>query len=63
MGELRYEYTIVVRRPFVRPRCSCEDNIKFVGLDVLTAVTMKSTYFWDVAPRGLVQYSRRFGAV
>jgi hypothetical protein len=32
-----------------------------VGFDVLTAVVMKSTIFWDITPCSLLSVNRRFG--
>jgi hypothetical protein len=32
-----------------------------VGFDVLTAVVMKNTSFWDITPRGPLEVNRRFG--
>jgi hypothetical protein len=33
----------------------------FVGFEVLTAVIMKSTIFWDITPCSLLRVNRRFG--
>jgi hypothetical protein len=35
--------------------------ITFVGFEVLTAVAMKSSVFWDIAPCSSVKVNRRFG--
>jgi hypothetical protein len=65
MGEKISAYRILVgkaegKRPLGRPKHGLEDNIKTVGFDVFTAVTMKNAVFWNVAPcRSCV--NRRFG--
>jgi hypothetical protein len=33
-----------------------------LGFEVLTAVSMKSTIFWDITPRSPLNVNRRFGA-
>jgi hypothetical protein len=33
----------------------------FVGFEVLTAVVMKSTIFWDITPCSPLKFNRRFG--
>jgi hypothetical protein len=35
-------------------------NVKFVGSEVLTAVVMKSTVFWDITPCSLLKANRSF---
>jgi hypothetical protein len=37
------------------------NQVRQVGLEVLTAVVMKSTIFWDITPRSLLKVNRRFG--
>jgi hypothetical protein len=34
---------------------------RFVGFEVLTAVVVKSSIFWDVTPCGPFKVNRRFG--
>jgi hypothetical protein len=43
----------------------CSDDINYfydyVGFEVLTAVTMKNSIFWDITPHSPVKVDRRFG--
>jgi hypothetical protein len=34
---------------------------KYLGFEVLRAVVMKSSIFWDIAPCGLLKIKRHFG--
>jgi hypothetical protein len=38
-------------------------NNRYVGFEVLTAVVMKSSIFWDITSRGLLKVRRRFGGI
>jgi hypothetical protein len=38
-----------------------EHTIIYVGLEVLTAVAMKSSIFWDITPRSPLKVNNRFG--
>jgi hypothetical protein len=38
-----------------------KQNIGHVGFEVLTAVVMKSTVFWDITPCSPLKANRRFG--
>jgi hypothetical protein len=40
--------------------CCCKCEIKLVGLEVLTAASMKMAVFWIVAPCSLVEVYRHF---
>jgi hypothetical protein len=33
----------------------------YVGFDVLTAVVMENSVFWDITPRSLLKANRRLG--
>jgi hypothetical protein len=55
-----------------RPSLECVVHLRFlcrirklgtpcVGFEVLTAVVMKSTLFWDITPYSLLKVNRRFG--
>jgi hypothetical protein len=35
--------------------------IKYVGFEVLTAVVLKGTIFWDITPCGPLSVNQRFG--
>jgi hypothetical protein len=37
------------------------NEVTYVGFEVLTAVVMKSTIFWDISPCGPLSVNRRFG--
>jgi hypothetical protein len=37
------------------------ETVRLVGIEVLTAVVMKSTIFWDITPCSLLKVNRRFG--
>jgi hypothetical protein len=46
---------------FVLFHCNFEETkAAFVGFEVLTSVTMKSSVFWDITPCSLVKVSRCF---
>jgi hypothetical protein len=36
-------------------------HVKFIGSDVLTAVVMKSSFFWDITLCSPLKVNRRFG--
>jgi hypothetical protein len=38
-----------------------QTKINYVGFEILTAVVMKSTIFWDVTPCSPLSVNRRFG--
>jgi hypothetical protein len=38
----------------------CEESLDYVGFDVLTAVVMKSTIFWNITPYSPLSVKRRF---
>jgi hypothetical protein len=45
-----------------KPRRRWEDNIKVnVGFDVLTAVFMKSSIFWNIIPCSTLKINQHFG--
>jgi hypothetical protein len=37
------------------------NNPQFIGFEVLTAVVMKNTIFWDITPCSPLTVNRRFG--
>jgi hypothetical protein len=48
--------------PFPIPKSPTKpSDEKDVGFDVLTAVAMKSSGFWDITPCSLLKISQRFG--
>jgi hypothetical protein len=66
----RYKHFVSLRCSFVGGRWNCiiigrlqiaVDIIIYVGFEVLTAVVMKSTVFWDITPCSPLSVSRRFG--
>jgi hypothetical protein len=42
-------------------RLTQEDSNYYVGSEVLTAVVMKSTVFWDITPCSPLKVNRNFG--
>jgi hypothetical protein len=50
-----------VRKIFKKLILHFKVYIKYVGFEVLTAVVMKSTVFWDITPCILLSVNRRLG--
>jgi hypothetical protein len=52
-------------RPLGKPRrgwkLNVKTDLKYVGFEVLTAVVMKSTTFWDITPCNPLKVNPRFG--
>jgi hypothetical protein len=44
-----------------RARSQITEEIRDVGFEVLTAVVMKSSIFWDITPRSPLRVNRHFG--
>jgi hypothetical protein len=62
--QIRTRIQIILSPPWVQifssTPCSQTSSV-YVGFEVLTAVVMKSTIFWDMTPCSPVNFNRRFG--
>jgi hypothetical protein len=73
-GRFKCTLTATVPSILTPPRCDCgwkkqvqkliiTSFYEFLGFEVLTAVVMKSTVFWDITPCSPLKVNRRFRGI